>query len=82
MRTTSPKASDALYHFVWSEFCDWYLEMAKTRPDDGSSPDAVASDDLTMSSRQTLRLAHPMIPFITEEIWQQLPQAGGRRSRS
>ncbi len=68
------KASDALYHFVWSEFCDWYLEMAKTA-DDERKPAVRATIHHVLEA--TLRLAHPMIPFITEEIWQRLPRAEG-----
>jgi valyl-tRNA synthetase len=68
------KASDVLYHFIWSDFCDWYLEMAKTATADRR--DAVRTT-LTRVLETTLRLAHPMIPFITEEIWQRLPRREG-----
>ncbi|MEX2538300.1 MAG: valine--tRNA ligase [Actinomycetota bacterium] len=66
------KAADAVYHFVWSEFCDWYLEMAKLKADD---PTVKAT--LYRVLENALRLAHPMIPFITEELWQKLPRAEG-----
>jgi valyl-tRNA synthetase len=61
------RQSDTLYHFIWSEFCDWYLEMAKTDP-------GRAAPVLRHVLEVSLRLAHPMIPFITEEIWQLLPK--------
>jgi valyl-tRNA synthetase len=71
------KASDAVYHFVWSEFCDWYLEMAKTA-DEARRPAVQATIHYVLE--RTLRLAHPMIPFITEEIWQRLPRSEGPAS--
>ena len=67
-------AAQALYHFVWSDFCDWYLEMAKLGL--ASRRTAVAST-LYHVLEETLRLAHPMIPFVTEEIWQKLPKQEG-----
>ncbi len=63
-------AAEALYAFTWHDFCDWYLEMAKTRlaetPEDGVK--AVLYHVL----RETVKLLHPFVPFITEEIWQVL----------
>jgi len=67
------EAADALYHFVWHEFCDWYLELAKVGLKEGNrTTEAVLADVLD----QVLRLLHPFMPFITEEIWQHLPGAG------
>jgi valyl-tRNA synthetase len=68
------KAAETLYHFVWSELCDWYLELAK-----------VGSDDRRRAARAvfyhvleaTLRAAHPIMPFVSEEIWQRLPRREG-----
>ncbi len=58
-----------LYDFVWSEYCDWYLEMAKIRLKDGDrSPLPV----LAYVLQKSLRLIHPMMPFVTETIWQHL----------
>ena len=64
------KACEALYHFAWDEFCDWYLELAKV---------PLASDDEATVTRtravlgfvldQTLRLLHPVMPFVTDELW-------------
>ena len=67
------RAADTLYHFVWSEFCDWYLEMAKTAP-------TRAAATLKHVLEVSLRLAHPMMPFITEEIWQLLPKSDASES--
>ncbi len=68
-----------LYHFFWHEFCDWYLELIKLRLADPSTPKAQRySTQLTLLRvlEQNLRLLHPIIPFITEEIWQRLPKEG------
>jgi valyl-tRNA synthetase len=67
------EAADALYHFIWHEFCDWYIEFAKVGLREGNTTTkAVLADTLD----QILRLLHPFMPFITEEIWQHLPGAG------
>ncbi|MCS6799387.1 MAG: valine--tRNA ligase [Myxococcota bacterium] len=71
------EASRSLYRFVWDELCDWYLEMSKTLLRSG---DPVADE-----TRRTLahvldvavRALHPMMPFVTEEIWQRIPRADG-----
>ena len=64
------EAAQTLYAFLWHEFCDWYLEFAKQRlTKDAPKTLWVAADVL----EQTLRLLHPIMPFLTEEIWQQLP---------
>ncbi|WP_342525215.1 valine--tRNA ligase [Chryseomicrobium sp. FSL W7-1435] len=67
----------ALYNFIWDDFCDWYIEMAKL-PLYGEDE---AAKKLTRSVLahvldQTMRLLHPFMPFITEEIWQNLPHQG------
>ncbi len=67
------EAADLLYHFVWHEFCDWYIESAKVGLRAGNrTTRAVLADGLD----RILRLLHPFMPFITEEIWQHLPGAG------
>ena len=69
-------AALALYHFTWHELCDWYLEVIKpalTSDERGDESRAVLAEVL----ERTLRLLHPIIPFITEEIWQKLPNRKG-----
>jgi valyl-tRNA synthetase len=80
------EAANALYHFAWDDFCDWYLEMAKPRW-------ALAERDATLSPQERvdlrtarwvswkvldgiLRMLHPFMPFVTEEIWQAMPHDG------
>ncbi|MCW3095297.1 MAG: valyl-tRNA synthetase [Chthonomonadaceae bacterium] len=69
-------ASRALYTFFWDDFCDWYVEMAKPRLRGTDEEKSVAQNMLAFVLETTLRLLHPMIPFITEEIWQSLPHQG------
>ena len=63
-------AAQALYRFVWSEFCDWGLELEKGRLDGGGQEAADATQVLAWVLERTLRLLHPTVPFVTEEIWQ------------
>ncbi len=73
------EAQQKLYDFIWDEYCDWYIEMAKIRLRSGSTPSPLPV--LAHVLERTLRLLHPFMPFITEEIWQNLqtvlPQEGG-----
>lgn len=70
-------AGKALYRFFWGEFCDWYLEIAKSRFYRGSGvKNATAKWVSYMVLECTLRLLHPYMPFITEELWQRLPHTG------
>jgi valyl-tRNA synthetase len=67
------KACEALYHFAWDEFCDWYLELAKVPL--ASSDEAVAARTrkvLGFVLDQMLRLLHPVMPFVTDELWSAL----------
>ncbi|MEI6287007.1 MAG: class I tRNA ligase family protein, partial [Bacillota bacterium] len=66
------EASRLLYEFIWDEFCDWYIEMAKSRLYDKTNPEyaSTAKWVLTHVLEKTMRLLHPFMPFITEEIWQ------------
>lgn len=65
------EATNALYRFLWSEFCDWGIELAKQRLYDGTPDEkAVAANTLAWVLERTLRLLHPVMPFLTEEIWQ------------
>jgi valyl-tRNA synthetase len=72
------EVAQASYQFVWHEFCDWYLEWIKA---DLFSDDATARDQaravLCTVLEQVLKLMHPIIPFVTEEIWSQLPGERG-----
>ena len=67
----------ALYNFIWDDFCDWYIEMAKL-PLYGEDEAAkkTTRSILAYVLDQTMRLLHPFMPFITEEIWQNLPHNG------
>ncbi|MCH7606123.1 MAG: valine--tRNA ligase, partial [Chloroflexi bacterium] len=64
------EAQQALYDFIWNDFCDWYIEMAKIRLRAGAEPSPLPT--LVYVLERTLRLLHPFMPFITEEIWQNL----------
>ena len=65
------EAAQALWDFVWREFCDWYLELKKLRFRENSGVDAHWQTTLTVYESM-LRLLHPLMPFITEELWQRL----------
>jgi len=67
------KACEALYHFAWDEFCDWYLELAKV-PLSGDDPAAAARTRAVLGHAldRLLRLIHPVMPFVTDELWTHL----------
>ncbi|MBI4840573.1 MAG: class I tRNA ligase family protein, partial [candidate division NC10 bacterium] len=71
-------AASILYQFLWHEYCDWYLEIVKNRL--AAAEDAASARAgrvlLVHVLERSLRLLHPMMPFITEEIWQRLPHTG------
>jgi valyl-tRNA synthetase len=71
-------AASAVYQFLWHEYCDWYLEIAKRSLYNPGSPAERARTQATLVEvlETTLRLLHPFMPFITEEIWQRLPHTG------
>ena len=69
-------AVSKLYDFIWDIFCDWYIELAKIRLQQGGAPAAQAKGVLIFVLSETLKLLHPFMPFITEEIWQTLPHEG------
>jgi len=71
------QASSYLYQFIWHEYCDWYLELTKPALQSEDSADAKRTrQTLVESFEALLRLLHPFMPFITEEIWQTLPHEG------
>jgi valyl-tRNA synthetase len=71
-------AAMALYQFLWNDFCDWYLEITKQSLYKSNDPieRAVTQRTLAETLEVTLRLLHPFMPFISEEIWQRLPHEG------
>ena len=70
-------ALDKIYNFIWNEFCDWYIELTKTRLQGEDEDSKVrAQQVLCHVLTQMLKLLHPFMPFITEEIWQALPHEG------
>ena len=72
------EAGRLIYEFIWSELCDWYIELAKARLYDKENvkPRQTAQYVLGYVLERTLRLLHPFMPFITEEIWQHIPHEG------
>jgi valyl-tRNA synthetase len=83
------EVSRGLYDFFWNEFCDWYIELAKGRLIAGEKAEAteaqrearlVVQRNLVFVLDQALRLLHPMMPFVTEEIWARLPAGEGDRA--
>ncbi|MGB5593087.1 MAG: valine--tRNA ligase [Crocosphaera sp.] len=69
------EASKGLYEFIWGDFCDWYIELVKTRLWQDTPSRVVAQQTLAYVLDGTLKLLHPFMPHITEEIWQTLSQS-------
>jgi len=74
------EAVQTLYHFFWDDFCDWYIELTKAdvTVEEPSARRTEARTRLLTVLEQALRLLHPFMPYITEELWQRLPGAGER----
>jgi len=75
------EAAHVVYHFFWGDFCDWYIEWVKPELVSEDRTKAAATwKNLFAAFESALRLLHPFMPFLTEELWHQLPQRAGARS--
>lgn len=75
------EAASSVYQFFWGDFCDWYIEWVKPELNAGDRARAVVSwKNLFAAFDAALRLLHPFMPFLTEELWHQLPQRAGAKS--
>jgi valyl-tRNA synthetase len=75
------EAAQNVYQFFWGDFCDWYIEWVKPELQNANRERAVVAwKNLFAAFNDALRLLHPFMPFLTEELWHQLPQATGAKS--
>ncbi len=75
------EAAHVVYHFFWGDFCDWYIEWVKPSLTTEDRGEAVAAwKNIFAVFESALRLLHPFMPFLTEELWQRLPQRPGAKS--
>ena len=73
------EVAEGLYHFFWGDVCDWYLELVKARLGPGAAPASreAARTTLVTALDHAFRLLHPIVPFVTAELWERLPSPGG-----
>jgi len=77
------EAAHVIYHFFWGDFCDWYIEWLKPQLASENREDAIATwRNLFAAFEYALRLLHPFMPFLTEELWHRLPQNAAAKSIS
>ena len=75
------EAAHVVYHFFWGDFCDWYIEWVKPQLTSADRDAAIAAwRNIFAVMESALRLLHPFMPFITEELWHRLPQREGQKS--
>ncbi len=72
------EAADTLYHFFWNDFCDWYIELSKpfVTAKEPTDRDRAVKRRIIYVLERSLRLLHPLMPYLTEELWQKLPHKG------
>ena len=71
------EAGRALYNFIWNDFCDWYIEMTKEKLNNGTDEEKNDTKNiLGYVLDQTLKMLHPIMPFVTEKLWQSMPHDG------